>query len=127
MLVRLSHSANAQYPIEVTLLGIVMLVRFLQSANALFPIDVTLLGIVMLVRFSQPSNAPFPIDVTLLGIVTLVRLVHYLFYFFFFTESKVIKIGFLDLILSNHYSSKKLFLVLEGKKRDFQILAGSIE
>ena len=40
---------NAELPMLVTLLGIVMLVSPLQPSNAYFPMLVTLLGIVMLV------------------------------------------------------------------------------
>ena len=50
-------------------------VRLVQSENVQFPIFVTLSGIVILSRTVQPENADFPISVTLFGIVTLVRLV----------------------------------------------------
>ena len=48
-----------------------MLVKSLQNQNAESPILVTLLGIVMLVNFSHPENALFPILVTPYGITTV--------------------------------------------------------
>ena len=54
------HPANAQPPILVTLLGMVMEVNEEQSLNALSPISVTLLGIVMEVKDLQPSKKPVP-------------------------------------------------------------------
>ena len=42
MLLRLAHSINAPYPIEVMLFGITMLVRFEQLEKAYSPIEVTL-------------------------------------------------------------------------------------
>ena len=44
-----------------------------QPEKACFPIDVTLLGILMEVKLVQPEKALSPIDVTLLGISMEVR------------------------------------------------------
>jgi hypothetical protein len=46
----------------------------LQPENAEFPMEVTLEGIVTLVRLLQLANAEFPMEVTLEGIVTLASL-----------------------------------------------------
>jgi hypothetical protein len=51
----------------------VTLVRLEQVLNAFFPIEFTLLGMVILVMLVQPSNAPSPIVCTPLGMVTLVN------------------------------------------------------
>ena len=59
---------NADFPILVTLLGIVMEVKPEQPWNADFPILVTLLGIVIEVKPEQPWNAQFPICVIVSGI-----------------------------------------------------------
>jgi hypothetical protein len=53
--------ANAQRPIEVTLLGIFIDLRFGRLANASSPIEVTLFGILTDFRFGRPSNACLPI------------------------------------------------------------------
>ena len=47
---RLEHSANAPFPIEVMLLGIVIEVRLEHSANASSPIEVTPSGMLIEVR-----------------------------------------------------------------------------
>jgi hypothetical protein len=47
---RFEHPLNAEFPILVTLLGMVMLVRLVHVSNTLVPILVTLLGMVILVR-----------------------------------------------------------------------------
>ena len=62
--------ANAHYPMLVTPSGIVTDVRPLHSVNALDPMLVTLSGIVTDVRPLQPRNVSFPMLVTLDGIVT---------------------------------------------------------
>ena len=67
MLVKPLQWENAQSPIEVTLLGIVMFVKPVQPQNAQLPIEVTLSGIVIPVKPVQPKNASFPIEVTLSG------------------------------------------------------------
>ena len=46
----------------------------MQPEKAEFPMPVTLSGIVMLVRLVQPEKAEFPIPVTLSGIVMLLIL-----------------------------------------------------
>ena len=45
---------NADFPIEVTPLGIVIEVKLLQQKNAYFSMEVTLLGMVTDVKLSQP-------------------------------------------------------------------------
>ena len=64
---------NAQVPILVTLLGMVIEVKPEQSSKAQLPILVTLLGIVMEVRSVQSSKARKPILVTLLGMVVFIH------------------------------------------------------
>ena len=56
-LFRLLQLKNAQFPILVTLSGIVILVRLLQDSNAKRPMLVTLLGITMRIRLLQVWNA----------------------------------------------------------------------
>ena len=56
-LVSLLQPENAQYPILVTLFGIVILFKPLQFSNAELPILVTLFGIVILVKLLQPEKA----------------------------------------------------------------------
>jgi hypothetical protein len=51
MLVRLVHVENAQSPILVTPLGMVMLLSLVHSVNAPLPIMVTLIGMVKGPRF----------------------------------------------------------------------------
>jgi hypothetical protein len=75
-LVRLVQPENADSPMLVTPLGMVMLLKPLLS-NAESPILVTLLGIVTLVSPVQPSNASSPTLVMPLGRVTPVRLVQF--------------------------------------------------
>ena len=53
-------------------MGITMLVSASQEANAEKPIEVTLLPITTLVSVEQKLNASEPIEVTLSGITTLV-------------------------------------------------------
>ena len=64
MLVRPVQPKKAQFPMLVTLLGIVMLVRPVHSRKAPSPMLVTLLGMVMLVRLIQSSKASSPMLVT---------------------------------------------------------------
>ena len=61
---------NAESPIIVTELGIVIDVKPLQFLNAALPIEVTELGIVIDVKPLQPENAKEPIFVTELLMVT---------------------------------------------------------
>ena len=56
------------FPLSTT-----MVVKPLQEINAQLPIEVTELGMVIDVKPSQPSNAPLPIEVTELPIVTDVK------------------------------------------------------
>ena len=65
MLISPVQPLNAEEPIFVMLLGIVMLVSPVQPLNAEEPIFVILLGIVMLVSSLQKLNAFSPIFVTL--------------------------------------------------------------
>ena len=74
VIVRLLQPEKTEFPMLVTLLGIVMEVRLLQPEKALFPILVTLLGIVIEVRLLQLKKAPSLMFVTLPGIVIEVRL-----------------------------------------------------
>jgi len=67
--------AKAEFPIDVTLLGIVMDVKALHPLNAASPIVVRLSGRVMDVR-PLPAKAITPIEVTLLGIVIDVKASH---------------------------------------------------
>ena len=73
MEVREGHSWNADFPMLVTLLGMVTEVKEEQYANAYSPILVTELGMVMEVREEQPPNANIPMLVTELGMVMEVR------------------------------------------------------
>ena len=59
--VRLLQSLNAEYPMLVTLSGIVTLVSELHPENAESPTLATLSEIVTLVSELQPENASFPI------------------------------------------------------------------
>src|SRR5574344_514889 len=54
------------FPIEVTLLGIVIEVRLVQLLKAQFPMLVTPSGIVIEVRLEQLLKTPFPMLVTFL-------------------------------------------------------------
>ena len=72
--VRALQEPNAELPILVTLLGMVILVKLVQLENAAEPIDVTLSGIMILVKLVQPENALPPILVTPFGIMMLVNL-----------------------------------------------------
>ena len=72
---RVREASSLQYlkassPIVNTLPGMVIWVRP-DSWNATFPIEVTLVGIVIVDRLRQYSNAPRLIVVTVEGIVTL--------------------------------------------------------
>ena len=72
-IVKFVHPVNAQLPIDITLLGMMMDVKPVQSRNAEPPICVTLFGMVMEVKLVQPANAMLPICVTLFGMVTDVK------------------------------------------------------
>merc|ERR1712086_495490 len=74
--VSLVHLENAYCPIEVTLFGMVTDSRLVHPLNAESPIEVTLFGMVTNVRLVHPPNASVPIEVTLFGMVTDVRLLH---------------------------------------------------
>lgn len=74
---RLEHLQKAQFPIYVTLFGILMLVSDLHHEKAMFPMFVILFGILMLVRDSHHEKASFPIFVTLLGILMLLSDLHF--------------------------------------------------
>ena len=65
------HSENAQFPIVVTLLGMVIEIGEEQERNAHSPIAVTLSGIVIDVKEEQPENACLPIVVIPSLITTL--------------------------------------------------------
>ena len=58
------HELNADSPIDVTELGIVMLCNAEHDRNAWVPIDVSELGNVMLCNAEHDWNAESPIDVT---------------------------------------------------------------
>ena len=62
--VRLVQPENAELPILLTLLGIVMLVRLVQPQNAELPILLTLIGIVTPLRLARPLNTLLSIPVT---------------------------------------------------------------
>ena len=62
---RLAQLLNAKFPIEATLLGIVILVSP-DAENALLSIDITLLGIVMLVSDVHNAKVSSAIAVILL-------------------------------------------------------------
>ena len=64
---------NAELPMEVTLLGIVIDVKDQQPAKASSPMDVMLFGIVIDVKDQQPAKALSPMDVMLFGIVIDVK------------------------------------------------------
>ena len=70
---RAEQPSKAQYPMLVTLLGMVTEVREEQPPKAIIPILVTLLGMVTEVREEQPLKAPYPILVTLLGMVVFLQ------------------------------------------------------
>ena len=70
------QTLKALYPIEVTLLGIVIDVILLHPLNAKFPIEVTVLGMVIDVRFLQLANVDEPIDVMEFGMVMYDRPLH---------------------------------------------------
>ena len=53
-------------------------VKLLQPKNAEFPIEVTLFGMVTEVKPLQPSNALLPMEVTLLGMVIEVKPLQFL-------------------------------------------------
>ena len=67
--IKLLQYKKVQYPIFVTLLGIVTLVKLLHPQKASYPILVTPSGIVILVKLLQPQKALSPILVTLFGIL----------------------------------------------------------
>ena len=67
---------NAEFPMEVTLLGIVTAVSEVQSLKAISPREVTLFGMLIDASEVQPLNAQFPMEMTLLGIVTEVSVAH---------------------------------------------------
>jgi hypothetical protein len=71
--VRPEQPEKADWPILVTLLGMVMDIRPLQPPKACSPILVTLLGMVMEVRLEQPKKAHKPILVTLLGMTLFLQ------------------------------------------------------
>ncbi len=73
---RLLQLEKAEFPMNVTLSGIVKEVRFLHPLNKPSSIDVMLLEMVAVVNFLQPLKADFPMKVTLLGIVMEVRRLH---------------------------------------------------
>ena len=70
------HIPNADWPIVVTLLGMVIEVSLSHPTNASLPMLTTLLGMVTDVRRWQPRNAAEAMLVTLLGMITEVRLLH---------------------------------------------------
>ena len=72
MFVRPLHPPNAEFPILVTLVGIVTFVRLVQFAKAPLPMLVTTSGISMLVR-PLPLNALSLIIVRLAGIWMFAR------------------------------------------------------
>ena len=76
---RLEHSQKAQFPIFVTLVGILMLVSDLHPEKALFPMFVTLFGISIQVSELQRKKAEETILVTPLGILMLLREQHKLY------------------------------------------------
>ena len=67
-LVSLLHSSNAQFPMLVTLSGIVTLVRLQQPANTSIAMRFTPLPIITFVNPLQPENAQFSICITEFGI-----------------------------------------------------------
>ena len=72
----LAQPENAEYPILVTLSGILMLVKPVQLQNASSPILVTPFGMLMFVRLLQLRNACIPMLVMFSGRRMLVRPVH---------------------------------------------------
>ena len=66
---RLLHPLKANFPMLVTLSGILMLASDSHPRNAEFPMLVTLSGILMLASDSHPRNAEFPMLVTLSGML----------------------------------------------------------
>lgn len=70
------HDSNADDPIAVTELGIVIVVNEEQRANAVLAIITTDEGIVTVFKEVHPVNAPSEICVTVEGIVTEVSVVH---------------------------------------------------
>jgi len=75
MFAKLVQPENAELPMPVTLVGIVMLAKLVQPENAASSILVTLEGIVMLAKLVQPENALLPMLVTPEGIVMFAKLV----------------------------------------------------
>jgi hypothetical protein len=70
-IVKILQPWNAQCPIVVTLLGMVIEIEPVQYQKAASPIVVTLFGMVNEVKPWQPMNAQSPIAVTLFGIILL--------------------------------------------------------
>jgi len=67
---RESHPENTNFPMEVTLEGMVMDWREVQHANASFPMEVTLEGMVTDWRSAHSSNVAFLIEVMPSAIIT---------------------------------------------------------
>ena len=84
--VRLEHPLNTEFPITVTLGGIVIEVKLEQPKNEFFPIIVTLFPMFIEVRLLQYANTPesgeppesseYPIFFKLSGKVIVVKLEH---------------------------------------------------
>ena len=72
-LIRFEQPKNAFFPIETTLLGMVMRGRLEHEKNAASPIDVTPSGMLMSASFRHSLNASFLIEVTLSGRLMLLR------------------------------------------------------
>ena len=76
MLLRDSHSENADFPIVFTLSEMLMLVSDLHLRNAQSPILVTLSGMLMLARDLHLKKVVSPMLVTLFGMLILVSELH---------------------------------------------------
>ena len=70
------HPEKAEFPMDVTELGIVIEVSPLHPEKAASPMNVTELGIVIEVSPLQKENAQSPMDVTELGMVMEVSSMH---------------------------------------------------